>query len=268
MSTLVRIALKVLRDQRRALLYWGIGLIAMAAMMALVYPSIKGISAFNEYIDNLPEAMKQMFGASLADYTSPTGYFSAELFSIMVPLLFLIYGIGAGAGAIAGEEEKGTMDFLLANPVPRWKIVVAKFGAMTAGLALLGVFFWVGIAVFVKIEGIELDLFKTAEATFNALMVALVFSSLALLLGCLKGNKGMSLGIASGVAVLTYLLNTVGAMVEGLKDYRYVSPFYHYLQPDVLRNGFDAGHLFVLIGLVVVFFVLSIPAFIRRDVGT
>ena len=37
------IFLKTLRDQRRSLLYWGIGLVAMAVIMALFYPTIKNM---------------------------------------------------------------------------------------------------------------------------------------------------------------------------------------------------------------------------------
>jgi len=47
---------------------------------------------------------------------------------MMVPLLLLVFGIGFGTNAIAGDEEKGTLGFLLASPLPRWRVVVAKFG--------------------------------------------------------------------------------------------------------------------------------------------
>ena len=40
----------------------------------------------------------------------------------MVPLLLLIAAIGAGAGAIAGEEERGTLDLLLSLPVSRRRL--------------------------------------------------------------------------------------------------------------------------------------------------
>ena len=47
--------LKTLRDQRRSLLYWGIGMIALAAIMALFYPTIKKMSSFNQYLKNFPK---------------------------------------------------------------------------------------------------------------------------------------------------------------------------------------------------------------------
>jgi ABC-2 type transport system permease protein len=215
----------------------------------------------------LPDSMKQMFGFGVVDYTSPTGYFTTELFSFMVPLLLLVFGVGFGANAIAGDEEKGTLGFLLTNPVPRWRVVVEKFSVLVVSMVLLGFVFWAGLAVCILGLGIDLSLLKLAEATLGAGLLALVFASLAFLLGCIKGNKGMCIGIASGLAVLTYLLNTLGNLVSGLKDFRFLSPFYHYMEPDTLSNGLSPAHVLVLLGLVVIFFALSIPAFIRRDIS-
>jgi ABC-2 type transport system permease protein len=258
--------LKTLRDQKRSLLYWGIGIIALAIVMALFYPTISKMSAFNQYLNQLPEGLKQMFGSAIVDYTSPAGYFSTELFSFMVPLLLLVFGIGFGANAIAGEEEKGTLGFLLANPVPRWRVLVDKFGVLAVSMVLLGLLFWVGLAISVSAMSIHISLLKLAEATLGAVLLAMVFASLAFFAGSIKGNKNLSLGIASGTGVLTYILNTLGGMVSWLKNYRFISPFYHYMQPDTLNNGLSPLHILVLLALTVIFFALSIPAFNRRDI--
>ena len=264
---LSNIFLKSLRDQRKSLLYWGIGLIAMAVIMAVVYPTIKNMPSINQYLSELPESVKEMFGPGIIDYGSPTGYFGTELFSFMVPLLLLVFGIGFGANAIAGDEEKGTLGFLLTNPVPRWRVVVDTFGVLTISMILLGFFFWAGLVISVIGIGIDISVVKLAEATIGALLLAMVFASLSFVVGCIKGNRGMSMRIASGLAVLTYLLNTLGGMVSGLKNYRFLSPFYHYMEPNTLANGIAPAHILVLLGLVIVFLAVSIPAFIRRDIG-
>lgn len=266
MTTIFSVVLKILRDQRRSLLNWGIGLVAIAVIMSALYPSIASMPSIDKYIEEMPEGMMEFLGG-IEDYSTPVGYFSAELFSFMVPLLFLIFGIGFGAGAIAGEEEKGTLDFLLANPIPRWSVVVAKFGAMVASMLLLVLVFWAGMAVCVLVIGIDISLLKIAEATFGSLMLALVFSTLALFLGSLKGNRGMALGLSGGLGVLAYLLNALGGLVDKLKDYRFLSPFYHYMEPNTLKNGIDPVHLLVLVGLVLLFFAVAIPAFTRRDIA-
>jgi multisubunit Na+/H+ antiporter MnhB subunit len=77
----------------------------------------------------------------------------------------------------------------------------------------------------------------------------------------------MSMGISSGLAVLTYLLSGLGSMVSGLKPYRFLSPFYHYAEPNTLANGLAPTHALVLAGLVLVFIMVSIPAFECRDLS-
>jgi ABC-2 type transport system permease protein len=259
---------KTLRDQRFSLLFWGIGLIAIAIIYAVIYPSISSMEAMNQYLEELPEGLMEMFtGGEVIDYTSPVGYFNTELFSFMAPLIFLIFCIGFGTGAIAGEEEKGTLDFLLANPVPRWRVVVEKFGVMVVSMTLLTFVFWASLAINIKIIDIDLSLLKLAEALLGNMVLGLVFGAFSLWLGCLKGSRGLCYGISGGLTVLTYLLYALGSIVAGLKDYRFLSPFYHFLEPNILKNGIDPLHMLVLVGLVVVFFLASIPAFTRRDIG-
>jgi ABC-2 type transport system permease protein len=261
------IFLKSLRDQQRSLFMWGAYLVALGVLMALFYPTISNMTSFNQYLNQLPEGMKEMFGSGLADYTSPAGYFSTELFSLMVPLLLLVFGISFGANTIAGEEEKGTLGFLLSNPVKRRIVVMEKFGVMTASMVLLGFFFWVGLAISTRAMNINISAMRLAEATLGAVLLALVFGAAAFLTGCIRGNKGISMGVASGLAVLTYLLHTLGGLVNGLKNFRFLSPFYQYMEPNTLTNGLSPAHMLVLFGLVVVFFVIAIPAFERRDIG-
>ena len=40
----------------------------------------------------------------------------------MAPLILLIFAVGAGADAVAGEEERGALDLLLAHPLRRRRL--------------------------------------------------------------------------------------------------------------------------------------------------
>lgn len=225
---LSNLLLKTLRDQRSSLLFWGIGLVTLALLVALFYPTINRVQSFNQYLQQLPEGMKEMFiGGGVVDYTSPVGYFSTELFSFMPPLLLLVFGIGFGASAIAGGEEKGALDFLLTNPLQHWRVVTGKFNVMLISLTSLGFVFWAGLGICVTTLKIDISLFKLAEATMSALLLAMVFAILSFFLGCLKRIRNLSLGLSSGLAVLTYLLQTLESVVNGLKPYRFLPPFYH-----------------------------------------
>src|SRR3990172_2353832 len=185
------IGTKTIRDQRRALLGWAIGIVAIVLMYASVYPNIRQNAAqLRNYVENLPEAFKAVIGES-TDFTTPTGYLRTEVFSIMAPLLFLIYASGSGARATAGEEEAGTLDLLLSTPLRRRRVLAEKYVAMLAGLALLGV---------------------------------VLFGSVSLALGCALGRRGLALGITSTIAVATYVVNVIAPTVESIESLRYLSP--------------------------------------------
>ena len=116
---------KTLRDLRRGFAWWCVGLIGLVSMMIAVYPTVRDNPSLNKLVQDYPEALKAFiaFGGSL-DYVSGAGYLGSELFSFMIPLLFLVAAIGNGAGSLAGEEERGTLEFLLAHPVSRTRVAV------------------------------------------------------------------------------------------------------------------------------------------------
>jgi ABC-2 type transport system permease protein len=260
--------LKTLHDQRRAFLWWGIGLIALALYIILFYPSMRdSMSEITRVMEQMPPALKAMFGTF--DFTSLVGYLQGYIFSYLAPLLFLIVTIGFGVNAIAGEERKGTLDLLLSNPLPRRQVVVEKFAALVVYLIALAFFLWLGLAIGVRVIAMDMNigLGRLAEATASVVLLGLAFGALALALGCASGNRGLSIGIASAVAVATYFLNTLGPMVEGLTPYRKLSPFYYYIGAEPLRNGLDLGHAAVLIGMIVVLLAVALIAFERRDLA-
>lgn len=264
---LKNVFLKTLRDQRRSLLFWSLGLVALALYITFFFPTVRNLPDLNKILEQAPKGIAALMGGQVLDYTSPTGYLNLELFSMMLPILLLVYTIGAGSGAIAGEEEKGTLEFLLANPVARWRVVVQKAGVMVAGVLIISIIFLAGLMSGAVAVDMKISFINLLAATFSTILLALDFGMLALFLGCLRGNRGASLGISAALAVATYFLNSLGALVDSLKNFRFLSPFYHHVDPNPLVNGLSLEHTLVLAGIAVVFFALSIPVFQRRDIG-
>jgi len=259
--------LKTLRDQRRALLWWGLGLLGLALYLALFYPSVRDMPELNRLLEEIPPALMKTLVGDITEFTSPVGYLKSELFFLIAPLLFLIVTIGFGSSAIAGEEERGTADLLLSNPLPRWRVVVEKFTALVIYTAALAFVFWLGLAIGTVAVDMDISLGRMAEATFSVVLLGLTFGALALAIGCASGNRGLSMGISSAVAVATYFLNSLAPMVKTLEPYRKFSPFYYYIGADPLQNGLNLGHAAVLIGLTAVLLVVALLAFERRDLA-
>ena len=259
--------LKTLRDRRRALMWWGIGLIALTLYTVLFYPSVRDLPELNQILEQAPEALLKLLVGEITDFTSPVGYLNSQLFAFMTPLLFLIFTIGFGSNAIAGEEEQGTLDWLLSNPLSRWRVVTEKFGALVVSTLVLAFVSWLGLAIGARMVNLDISLGRLVEATFSGVLLALVFGTLALALGCATGSRGSSLGVTAAIGVATYFLNSLGLIVEALEPYRRLSPFYYYNAADPLASGLDVGHAMVLVGLTVVLLIVAVITFERRDLG-
>ena len=189
------VALKTLRETRRALLWWSAGIVGMVALMVSVYPSVRDNPSLEQLIDDYPEAMKGFisFGGEL-DYTSAAGYLGAELYSFMVPLLLIVAAVGAGARAIAGEEERGTLDLLLANPISRRRLVLEKLAALVAEIGVLGLVLWLSLLVGTQALAMEVGAASLAAATAGAALLALGYGSIALLVGAATGRRAVAAG--------------------------------------------------------------------------
>jgi ABC-2 type transport system permease protein len=259
------ILIKTLTDQQRGLVWWFLGIVALGLVTVLLYPSIGAAPEMERLFEDLPPAA-QVFIGEIADITSPEGYLNSQLFALMVPLLFMVYCIGQGSGAIAGEEAAGTMDLLLANPVPRSQIVLQKFGAMLAGGMVLAFANLVGLVVGAILIDMEISLGRLSEATLAALLVGYLFGGLALLLSAWTGKRGVSIGVSSGIGVVTYLLNGFALIISWLEPYRYLSPFHYYAGNDPLVNGIDGIDSLVLIAITGVLLAGAVYTFERRDV--
>lgn len=258
--------LKTLLETGRALFWWSLGLVGMAALMIAVYPTVRDNPDLNKMVDDYPEALKAFmaFGGDV-DYVSGAGYLGSELFSFMVPLLLLIAAIGAGARATAGEEERGTLDLLLANPLSRRRLIADKLAALAAEIVVLAAVLWLSLLVGVEIVGIHVSAAHLAAATASAALLAVAFGAISLLVGAATGRRGVAIGVTAAGAVAAYLVNSLAALVDFLEPVRGASPFYHYVASDPLREGLALGHAGFLALLALLAAVVSIVAFERRD---
>ena len=98
------VALQTLRERRRSLLWWSLGLVAFVALNIAFYPSIRGDTSINDYVKDLPESLRGLFAGGELDIASPAGYLNSQVFALMAPLILLIFAVGAGADAVAGDR--------------------------------------------------------------------------------------------------------------------------------------------------------------------
>lgn len=261
------VALRGVSDARRAVLAWAAGVGLLVFGMVAAYPSVRDQAAdLTKLVEGYPDALKAFMGISALDYTSGAGYLRAELFGFTVPLLLLVLAIGRGASAVAGEEDRGTLDLLLATPVARWRVVVEKAGAMAAVVLLVATASWVALAASGAAFDIGVPHSRTAAAVAATAVLALGYGAVALAVGASTGRRGVAVGVATALATATFVLEALARIIDTLEPWRWLSPFAYYRDADPLANGLPWPEMTVLVAIGVAAVALAVAGFARRDI--
>lgn len=254
------------RELRRGVTGWSIGLAAVALMYGAFYPSIRESAAeLSAYVERMPQAFKELVGE---DYTSPAGYLRGELFSSMGVILMLIFAIGAGARAIAGEEERRTLDLLLSTPLRRTVVLRDKALAAGAGVLTLAAVLLVVVAVAGPVFDLTIATGRLVSACLMLALLALAFGSIALAVGTATGHRAIGAAVSAAIAVVSVIVNALAPSVDILRPIRPLSLFRWYQNPDPLTGGLHLPNVMVLVVVAIVGYVIAHVTFQRRDLAS
>ena len=259
---------KTLRDQRRSLWAWALALVALVGMYAGFFPSFHGSTSYTDLINQMPKALRDLFTAGAGgDLSSGPGYVYMETLSFMAPTLMLVYAIGAGTQAVAGEEERRTLDLLLSTPLTRTRLLLEKALAIGVGISVLAAAIGVALIGFGAATGMGLSTLNVVASMVHLALLAMVFAALALLIGAATGRVAIARGIAGATAVISYLVNGFAPSVSWLGPLRKLSPFYQYLGHDPIRHGFSVVAVVVAVATVAVLLTVATRLLVRRDLA-
>jgi ABC-2 type transport system permease protein len=116
-----------------------------------------------------------------------------------------------------------------------------------------------------KFGDINLKLSQLTSATFNFFLLALNFGALAFFIGSATGSRGLSIGLSTAFAVISFLINGFYRLVDQLDTIKEFSPFYHYSNQNALIEGIDWASALLLVWASAGLVILSIVVFARRD---
>jgi polyether ionophore transport system permease protein len=253
---------KSLRDYRVPMLAWGCGLaVFMAAVVATATPAV--VTAFISFA-----RIVSFLGDPYAMNT-PEGYITFRYMATTLPLLLSIWPILAGARLVRGEEERGTMDVLLATSQARTRLLLEKVGALLLALLVIAVLFALGVvAGEAALGGGHADFVRALLAGLNLSLLAFFFGMVALLFSQLTAGRRAAAGWAAGLLILFVILDMAGRELSGTWV-QYLSPVYYYNLNRPLLASFPDQPLaaLVLLGLAVLCLVGSVILFARRDIG-
>jgi ABC-2 type transport system permease protein len=241
-----------LRARLRSTIFWTLGVAAIVVATAAFYPALKNF--FADFQSQGTAGVSSLLGLTEGiDPSSPLGYLWSNLYSNVVPWMLMALGIALGAAAIAGDEEAGTLEYTLSSTATRSQILITRFAgvftvlfgvAALSGLALLAsapLFNLTGDMT-VTIDGRTLTnpglgLSNVAVGTFAAFAVATAEAGIAFLVGAMTGNRGRAIGVATGIAVASYLFYTLANLTGILKFLTWLSSWRWYISGAMFING-------------------------------
>jgi ABC-2 type transport system permease protein len=260
---------KTLWERRRGLVWWMLGMAALALLTVAFWPSLRDQAGLADFLESFPPELLALFGIENAqELLTPAGFVSSRLYASIGPILLTVFAISVGTSVIAGEEDRGTMDLLLSQPVARRRLVLEGTAAMVVlvtilAATLLGVLFATNPVFDLQFSGSAI-----VAANVGVALLALVYGSLALAVGGLTGNRAITLGVSTAVVVFGWFINALAEIVDELRPAQEISPFHWFLQGTPLARGWDwpANALMAVVAVALV--IIAVWAFERRDVAT
>lgn len=238
--------------------FWMLGLIIYCGLIVGIYPSVSDAVD----ISLIPANLRAAF--NINDFTQLASFLSSELFGVILPLILPFYGIIALSNVVAGAEERGRLDVLLGNPIPRRHLILGSFVVVAVYLLFLTAV--IGTVVFSVANALDLDLTgrQTLRAAFALWPLTLAFSALALAMSALVRQRSVALGVPAAILFLMYLINVIGRLAPPVSGIRFASA-YHYYGSSILEGVWWPG-VVVLIAAAASLVATAIVLFNRRDI--
>lgn len=262
--------IETLRRGWRGMLYWGIGVGLLTFVQIIIIPDVQALQEMANMMETLPSWMLSAFGIDDMEYmATPEGYIALQFFSYAL-VMFSIYAVVAGLAITSGDEDRGTLDMVLATPIPRTRLMLERFAAyalMAIGFVLITfLWLWIGVAI---TPALAVDMGKIFGATLFLLPATLMVLTFATLIGALIRQRGIAIAVASAFIAVSYTFQLVGSAAEGAlaSALRTVSYFHYADGVSYLTDGANWGNVALVSALGVLMLISGVWYFNRRDVG-
>ncbi|MBP3959463.1 ABC transporter permease subunit [Gemmata sp. G18] len=312
---------KLLRDVRPAFIAVSIILFAFATLWVKITqrvtteiaPMFKIVSTvamgdpkrFENLMMRGPTKVSQAaLGWGEINFERPTEFLSIGMLHPVLLVLCVVWCVGRGAGAVAGELDRGTMELLMSQPVPRNRLLLAHFIVDCVVLPALCLAFFAGTQFGLATAGpfvpnyaaldeipqlknfprdttpLEVSGMGEIPGLVNTLALMFAISGMTLAMSAFGRSRWKVVGLAVLVLVVMFVGNTIGQLWEPAGFLRPFTFFYYY-QPQRamiadawtidLNKTWNLGSSFSVPAVGVLFavgaagYAIALRVFTRRD---
>ena len=245
---MIALALDLLRARRTLVLGICAGILLVAVGYLALYPSFE--EQLQTFADDLPDAYRALLGD--IDLATPEGYIRSQVYSLIAPLLIAGASIAVGSGLARAERDQ-TLAVLAVTPLPRRSLAGAWWLSLVlvAGAAALTAI--VGVMIGAPLAGADVSIGRIVAATLPLFAFGLLVGSVALLVSVLTGAPGSATGAGWLFIVASFVLNSVGELIDSASWLRSVSPWSWHGAGAPITDAFDgAAFLALVVGAALV----------------
>lgn len=263
---------KTVRDSRRAMLAVGavLGLVLIAVSQAIVsqFATVADRHEIGVVVAAVPPIMQGLAGKPINVET--LGGYTQYKYGAFFPLVASLWSILALSGTLAAEARRGSLEFVAASPMSRWRIALEKlFGhivvlALAMSLIFLSIAF-IGSAL-ARLPGDEISVGAAAAYAAWLGLLALVSGALAFAIAPFLG-RGAAAGIAGAFVFGGFILNGYQIAIPELAPFAKLTWFGWTTNHIPLAGLYDWPSVGLVAVVAVVLLAVGVYAFVRRDIG-
>jgi ABC-2 type transport system permease protein len=248
--------------------WFGIALIIflMQIAVAAIMHDNDNVRTFLRMLDFLPGIVKASLGGDLLNSGSISALLTIGYQHPFVLFLDMLFSVGAPAGLLTAEVQKGSMELILSRPVTKTQVYVCAAGLTMVGMFSLFVIMFLGTLVSVNIftfdETIDLGLFF--RIAMNGALLACTFAAFALVSAVSFRRLYAAVGISVAFLTLNYFISLVSQWWPSLMFLRKATLFY-LVYFSRIWEGWPARNMAILAGILVVTTVVGGFIWRRRD---
>jgi ABC-2 type transport system permease protein len=258
--------LHTLRSNALRLVVISAAMAAWGALMPLIYAQFG--SQFRDMMNSglIPKQFAEFGGG---DLFSLPGAIAIGFIHPIALILSSVFAVGFATAAIAGERQRGTLEVLLARPIPRRVVYFTLLICALIFVAIVMFAFLAGAFVSATVNGVigEIPADRLALVWLNGVLLFGAIAAIGLATSVSFDRLSPALGITLAVVLVSYFLQILGSLwpdAKGLQPYS----LFHYLDPKaVLTAGANYFNFGLLAAVALLAIVAALVIFPRRDLA-
>ncbi|MBI1902384.1 MAG: ABC transporter permease subunit [Planctomycetia bacterium] len=145
---------------------------------------------------------------------TPEGMIAVAYAHPLVLFTMTVWAIARGSDAVSGEVDRGTMEFLLAQPIRRSSIVAVAAIVTSAGAVLLGLACWLGTWLGIHLVKAEANASSFLLPAVNLASLAVFLGGLATFVSAFQRYRWRAIGWMGGIYAVELILKVAAQMLK------------------------------------------------------